>query len=696
MHREPSLIDFSDHSLELLLAELLALAALITEAVKEHSPDLASQPAQFIDRHFTRARHIDYIFQHMLRLAFSETLKPLCERSHNTFLSAEHALFLSPFVAGALKKQVAVLSDDPDRIPLRRLAEVFLQKATHAGAFLDTAKLSTLRTLTTEITSLRTNFALTVTQAMDTAEFRLSADKEPVLRMDGLAEGKLIFDESLLGRRVGPDGETELCFKMHPSIALRVLSYCSSEEVRRRFWREQRSLASENYATAHAILLRRHQIAQLFGLQSFNDYSCAAKMAGTSERMHSFLCALRETKQSIYSSDMATLAALKAQDHKDGRSLSEEIEPWDVLYYKTRAAKKQLSLDFNAVREYFVFSETVTRTLRFMEHVYGVSIRRIEDGLRAEHLWHPVVQLYSVWSAGESSEFLAHFYLDLCQRPGKQSGGWFQRLGSRAFAIIANFSQPPQQSSDEQHLMEFSELKTLFHEFGHLFHAILSDVPFISLEGIDVVWDFVEVPSTFNESFVYEPTLLRYMSAHWRSGAPLPTDVIGKVAESHTFLSSLRTFTTLENSFIDYFVHNDTYVRALGECRQEELQTSINQFLTQSLMGSNVLYHYPSAASYITVLPRFLHLFGDNHDYAAGYYSYLWSEAISSHMYDHVITKGGLVRDTGDDVAKFFEGVSSAFKPVRKSLVRVGNLTDAWSIFTEITGQHELTTVYLK
>jgi oligopeptidase A len=431
-------------------------------------------------------------------------------------------------------------------------------------------------------------------------------------------------------------------FTLHAPSYLPVMRHAQDRELRRQMYTAYVTRASERGDTAHdnsdimaEILSLRQEEAQLLGHATFADLSLVSKMASSPQEVMDFL------------RDLARRARPQAQkDYDDVRSFAHthlglnDLQAWDVPFASERLKESRYAYSESEVKSYFTVPRVLAGLFQIIETLFDVRI--CED--RAA-VWHPSVQFYQVQrvtSAG--TQVVAHFYLDLYARPGKRPGAWMDDARARwqrpdlpdqtqtpVAHLVCNFPSP---QGERPALLTHSDVITLFHEFGHGLHHMLTQVSELAVSGIGgVEWDAVELPSQFMENFCWEWDVVRGMTGHVDTGEPLPRALYDKMLAARNYQSGLATLRQVEFALFDMRLHaqpragvDSAHIqRVLDEVRQEVSVVPTPDF--------NRFQH------------AFSHIFAGG--YAAGYYSYKWAEVLSADAFEAFEESGVLNPQTG-------------------------------------------------
>ncbi len=399
--------------------------------------------------------------------------------------------------------------------------------------------------------------------------------------------------------------------------------------------------------------LRREQ-AQLLGYRNFAELSLATKMAESPDEVESFLVNLAQRARPRAVAELAELRAYALQ--RDGLS---DLKPWDVPYYAEKMKQDTLGLAEEELRPYFPLPQVVDGMFALVQRLYGLRIEAA-PGLTT---WHTDVTAYSITDTAGAP--VGQFYLDPYARTDKRSGAWMDECVNRRRTadgiqqpvayLVCNFTPPlPGQPA----LLTHDEALTLFHEFGHGLHHLLTRVDEAAVAGIHgVAWDAVELPSQFMENWCYDPATLRGFARHWQTGEPLPDDVIARLRASRSFLTGLGTLRQLEFGLFDLRLHRDE----AGE-RSRQILAQLQQVRDEvAVMPSPDYNRMPCS---------FGHVFAGG--YAAGYYSYKWAEVLSADAYA-AFEESDFAAETG--------------RRFRETILAQGGSKDAMELFVEFRGR---------
>jgi oligopeptidase A len=492
-----------------------------------------------------------------------------------------------------------------------RHLEKTLTEFRRAGADLDAGPRERLEEIKVELATLSQRFSENVLDA--TADWERPVEDES--RLAGMPRAA-----RARARAKAEDRELDgwLLTLDYPSVEP-VLKHVEDRELRQEVFEAYttRCRAGEwdNRPLIVRILRLRHELARLLGYDDFPDYRLEEHMARSGEGARAFESELVERTRPYWERDMAAL-----RRHAGSLGL-DALRPWDVSFVRERLRKASYDLDDEMLRPWFQLDRVMEGLFQVVERIFGVSVRPRE----MEEVWHPDVRVYEM-EAHDGTE-LGLFYTDWFPRKEKRQGAWMVDLVTggplpgggfepHVGAISGNFTPP---EGGEPSLLTHREVQTIFHEFGHLLHHCTSRVPVRGRSGLNVPWDFVELPSQFMENWTWEREALDLFARHHETGEPLPDDLYRKMQEARRFMGGWNQMRQLSLGTVDLALHQELAPRA-----QEVDEEGVMAFARDRFMD---FAPEPEFADY-HVLTAFTHLFSGG--YAAGYYSYLWSEVLDA------------------------------------------------------------------
>ncbi|KFK92689.1 MULTISPECIES: oligopeptidase A [unclassified Serratia (in: enterobacteria)] len=420
---------------------------------------------------------------------------------------------------------------------------------------------------------------------------------------------------------------------------LPVMTYADNQALREEMYRAFATRASDqgpnagkwdNSEVMAETLALRHELAELLGFASYADKSLATKMAENPEQVLGFLNDLAKRARPQAEQELAQLRAFAKQHYG-----VDELEAWDITYYGEKQKQHLFSISDEQLRPYFPEQRVVEGLFEVVKRIYGISAKERKD----VDTWHPEVRFFDLFDA--NGELRGSFYLDLYARENKRGGAWMDDcVGSLRKAngelqkpvayLTCNFNRP---LGDKPALFTHNEVTTLFHEFGHGLHHMLTQIDTAGVAGISgVPWDAVELPSQFMENWCWEPEALAFISGHYETGEPLPKALLDKMLEAKNYQAALFILRQLEFGLFDFRMHAE-YSPEKGA---QILPTLAEVKKMVAVVPSPSWGRFPHA---------FSHIFAGG--YAAGYYSYLWAEVLSADAYSRFEEEGIFNAQTG-------------------------------------------------
>jgi oligopeptidase A len=374
------------------------------------------------------------------------------------------------------------------------------------------------------------------------------------------------------------------------------------------------------------ILALRQELAKLLGFANYSELSLASKMAESTEQVLSFLRDLGVRGKPFAEQDLRELQAFAAEQGCN------ELQSWDVGYYSEKLREQRYSISQEILRAYFPIDKVLTGLFAIVEKLYGIQINE----LSGFDTWHPDVRLFEIT---ENGAHVGRFFFDLYARANKRGGAWMDgardkrrtadgTLISPVANLVCNFTPAV---GDKPALLTHDEVTTLFHEFGHGLHHLLTRVEHAGASGINgVAWDAVELPSQFMENWCWEPEGLALISGHYESGEPLPQDLLDKMLAAKNFQSGLMMVRQIEFSLFDFELHA---THGDGRSVLDVLEGIRSEV---SVLRPPAYNRFPNS---------FAHIFAGG--YAAGYYSYKWAEVLSADAFSKFEEDGVFNSATG-------------------------------------------------
>jgi oligopeptidase A len=503
-----------------------------------------------------------------------------------------------------------------------------------AGVGLSPERKESFKTAMLELTQLQAKFEENVLDATNHWNWHVRDDGE----LTGLNE--MLIDQAR--RRAAERGLPGGVLSLDQPTYVAVVTDAESEVLRRAFYEAWTTRASDqgpnagrwdNSHTMEEILRRRHAAARLLEFRNYAEYALATRMATSVEEVLRFLHELAGAARAAAQAEFAELEAFA------GRKLA----AWDVGFYAERLQRQRFSVSQEELRPYFPLPRVLAGLFEVAERLFGVRIRERPGA----PVWHPDARLFDI--ENNRGEAVGSFYLDAYARPNKRSGAWMDEcVGRKRLAsgealpvayLVCNFLPP---GGEHPALLTHDDVLTLFHEFGHGLHHLLTRVDYPSIAGINgVAWDAVELPSQFLENYAWHPEVLQRISGHYQSGEPLPAEQQQRLMATRSFHAGLQMMRQLEFALFDFRIHTEyspehggRILEILREVRQEVAVVPVPEW-----------NRFPNS---------FGHIFAGG--YAAGYYSYKWAEVLAADAFAAFEESGVFDRSTAQ---RFLDSILS-------------------------------------
>jgi oligopeptidase A len=546
---------------------------------------------------------------------------------------------------------------DPAR---RRYLTKTLADFRRNGAELDAAGKKRLGEIDVALSELTLKFAQNVVDA--SAAFELIVDASEASRLEGLPAGAL----EAAKKSADDKGKKGFRFTLQAPSYGPVMTFVRDRALRETLYRAHVTRASgagaggperDNRGIIEQVLALRQEKARLLGFAHFADLAIDDRMAKTGKEALAFVTMLRDRLGPGFERENAELAAFAAKNGHEG-----PLEPWDISFWAETQRRALFDFDEETLRPYFPLDRVTRGLFEVATSLYGVRIER--DA--AAKVWHDDVTAWSV--VDKDDKRLGGFYLDLFPRETKRDGAWMAGVVDRLpgtkhelenVAVVVGNVTPPR-APGQPALLNHREVETLFHEFGHMMHHVLSEVPIRSLAGTRVVSDFVELPSMIMENWCWETEALDRFARHCESGSPIPGDVKKRMLAARTYRAANALMRQLGFSTVDLLLHT-TYDPAKDGDVMAYARAAFARFSP-----------VPLPADY-AMLASFSHLFGAAYGYAAGYYSYQWSEVLEADAFSLFREGGILSGDVGD---RF-----------RRTILARGDTEDAAALYRTFLGR---------
>ena len=581
---------------------------------------------------------------------------PELREAHNEMLPAVSTFAAKITLDSELWKTLQAYSKSEEAISLnsidQRLLNETLQDFREAGADLPGNKRARLEEISQELAQVTQKFSEQVLDA--TNEWKLVVNEED--RLKGLPEtAKEAARQTAIEKLGKEEGKDAWVFTLQTPSMLPVLQYLEDDGIRKEVWSASDSLCVnapyENEPLIRQIIKLRQEKAEILGKENFADAVLSRRMAQNGYKADKFISELREKTDPFFQKENKELEEFKAE--KNGNPC-EALEPWEVGFWSEKLKKERYDFDDEDLRPYFPIQSVVEGMFELATKVFGLLINEkptsfegkaieneVDDRTTPESVWHEEVRFYDLIDS-QSGQHLGSFYADWHPRSSKRAGAWMNYFktgepnehGTRdphLGLICGNLTSP---TPTKPALLTHYEVETIFHEFGHLLHHLCGNVPHRSLNGVNVAWDFVELPSQIMENWCWERESLDLFARHHETGEAIPEDLFQKMLRARNFMAGNTMMRQLAFAKLDLFIH-----RVLAK---EEF-ASLEDSLQQTLEG----YLPKRKTNPRTIALRFSHLFSSPVGYAAAYYSYKWAEVLDADAFTRFLKEGIMNEQTG-------------------------------------------------
>ena len=608
-----------------LLAECRRGVAGLLESVEAPTWKRLVEPIEILEDRLERAwspvRHLNSVVNtDELRAAYNACLPKLSE--YSTEMGQNERLYHA---------YRAVAEHDPGLdAAQKKVLENALRDFHLAGVDLPPQSKQRFREIDRELSGLASRFEENLLDA--THEW--TKEISDVADLAGLPESALSLASQQAEQRGLPGWLLTLEFPSYYPV----MTYADDRELRREVYEAYSTRASDrgphagrfdNSEVMERILALRHESAQLLGFRDYAERSLAVKMARSPDEVMRFLEDLARRARPQALEEMSEVESFAQQ-----RFGADRLEAWDIAYYSEKLRQERYSISQEELKPYFPDNRVIAGMFAVVERLFGIRIQAVE-GVEA---WHPDVRFYEIRAA--DGELRGQFYLDLYARQGKRGGAWMDNCTTRFFTetldqipvayLVCNFTPPV---GGRTALLTHDEVETLFHEFGHGLHHLLTRIDYPAVAGIHgVAWDAVELPSQFMENFCWEKAALDLFSGHHETGEPIPGALYRRMRAAKNFQSAMQLVRQLEFSLFDFRLHRE-YDPARGARVHEILDEVRSEVAVVRPPEWNRFAH------------GFSHIFAGG--YAAGYYSYKWAEVLSADAFSRFEEEGVFSEDAG-------------------------------------------------
>ncbi len=507
-----------------------------------------------------------------------------------------------------------------------------------SGALLDEKGKDKLRELTEQASLLTLQFSQNLLKERKAFELHITDEAE----LEGLPESALEASKTAANDK-NMDG---WLFTLDIPSYSPFLTYSTQRELREKMYMAYNTLCTHdnsenNVGICTKLINLRREIAQLLGYDTYADYVLEHRMASNKENVYKLLDDLVDAYKPTAIKEQKELQATAKKMEGDDF----QLKPWDMAFYSHKLKMERYNIDAEMLRPYFQLDKVISGVFGLANTLYGITFKENTE----IPVYHPDVKAYEVFD--KDGSYLAVFYADFFPRKGKQGGAWmteFQgqyidRKGNNVrphVSVVMNFTKP---TPEKPALLTLGEVETFLHEFGHSLHGMFANTRFASLSGTNVWWDFVELPSQFMENYSIEKDFLRTFAFHYKTGEPLPDELIERIVKSRNFMVATACLRQVSFGLMDMAYYT----------KKDEFTDNIMTFEKRACEKASVTPQLPETC----MTTQFSHIMAGG--YAAGYYSYKWAEVLDADAFavfknegifnketaqrfrDNILSKGG-------------------------------------------------------
>lgn len=587
------------------------------------------------------------VFNNLLSADSDEEMRELAKKIRPMMSQHQDNIMLNEGLFKRIKAVYESMDDAELTTEQKRLTEKFYKRFARGGADLPADKKEELKKINSELSSLTLQFGQN--QLAEINKFELII--EDTADLAGLPEQNI----DAAAKAAGAEGKWK--FTLQKPSLIPFLQYAENRELRKKMFLGYANLGNnddenDNKAIVNKIVNLRLKKAKLFGYNNYAEYVLADRMAKSEDNVYELLDKLWKPAVETAKADAKEFQRLLSAD-MPGASL----EPWDWWYYAEKLRKEKYAIDEQELKQYFSLDNVLAGLFDTVNKLFGLQMEEVSDFPK----YHEDARVFKVKEADGS--LIGVLYMDFFVRDSKRSGAWmtsfrkeYYKDGKRVIPVIQNVLNFPEPSGDKPALLSFDNVQTLFHEFGHGLHGLLSDVHSYTLSGTSTARDFVELPSQIMENWASDPEVIVSYAKHYKTGEPIPQELVEKLQKSAQFNEGFRSVEYLAASYLDLSWHSIT----------EEGDFDVNAFEDEAMqkiaLPKEIIPRYRST--------YFSHIFSGG--YAVGYYSYVWAEVLDADAFE-AFRENGL----------FDKTTATAF---RENILEKGGSDDEMKLYEQFRG----------
>ncbi len=625
----PKFSEIDVNAIEPVIDQILSKNRNNLDSLLEKNPDWVEfiSSLEAMDNHLSRTwspvRHLNSVMNSdNLRKAHDACIPKLS--AYSTEMSQNEKLYQA--YRSFFEGETFISLDDANK----KAIENALLRFKLSGVALDDRSKQRFKEIKQELSQLKTRFEHNVLDATQAWQMHIKKESD----LTGLPD----YAKAMGKQEAKKEKEPGWIFTLDAPSYLAIMTFADNRDMRKEMYEAYSTRASDqgpdagkfdNSEIMNEILGHRKELASLLGFNNYAEFSIADKMAGTTDEVISFLNDLVAKSRPQAIEEFKQLKQFAKQ--LDG---IDDLQAWDVAYYSEKLKQKEYGISQEELKPYFPVNKVVDGLFQIVHRLYGIKINQVSD----VDVWHPDVSFYQINDS--EGNIRGCFYLDLYARANKRGGAWMDECVSRmqinddiqtpVAYLTCNLTPPV---DNDPALLTHDEVTTLFHEFGHGLHHMLTKVNALFVSGINgVEWDAVELPSQFMENWCWEKDGLSLISEHYQTSEPLPQDLFDKLLKAKNFQSAMFMVRQLEFALFDFKLHMN-----FGESGFSSIQDLLNQ------VREKVAVVIPP--EFNRFQHGFAHIFSGG--YAAGYYSYKWAEVLSADAFSKFEENGIFDMKTG-------------------------------------------------
>ncbi|MBC7420472.1 MAG: M3 family metallopeptidase [Bdellovibrio sp.] len=498
------------------------------------------------------------------------------------------------------------------------LTEKLYKDFSRNGALLTPEKKDELRKLDQELSVLSPQFSENVLKATNAFEMWITDEKDLAGLPEGVREAAAMSAE-----QKGKKGQW--LFNLQAPSLIPFMTYSAQRHLREKLWRASSSKAFggefDNQEVIKKIVTLKYQRAQLLGFKDYAEYVLEERMAKNEDTVFTFLKRLMEPAKKAAANDLK-----EVQDFAKKIDGAAEIKPWDFAYYSEKLKEEKYAFNEEELRPYFKLENVIEGVFEHSRRLFQLTFKPVTN----IPVYHPDVKTFEVYHE-KTNEYIGLFYMDFFPRETKKGGAWMTNYREQGMyshevkrphvSIVCNFTKP---TPTKPSLLSYDEVRTLFHEFGHALHGLLSQCKYRTLAGTNVYWDFVELPSQIMENWTEEKEGLDLFARHYETNEPIPAELVEKIKKSSLFQSGWMTLRQVQFAWLDMKWYTT---------KPDQIK-DVDQFETDATALTRLLPKEPGT----NASASFGHIFGGG--YAAGYYSYHWAAVLDADAFEYFKEEG--------------------------------------------------------